>query len=125
MCEASQVRSEIFIRGSRASSLSLSPFQEAALKFPPIPQSVITSSGGRDLSRRNAVGQEVRMAANISRVEDILSLNDINREFPADRNRNRQFFIQLIQRRYLIHFDKFYLTNMPKNLLCVIIINLK
>ena len=48
-----------------------------------------------------------------------------NREFPSDRNRNREFFIQLIQRRYLIHFDKFYLTNVPKNLLCVIIINLK
>ena len=48
-----------------------------------------------------------------------------NREFPSDRNCNREFFIQLIQRRYLIHLDTFYLTNVPKNLLCAIIINLK
>ena len=48
-----------------------------------------------------------------------------NREFPSDRNRNREYFIQLIQRRYLIHFDKFCLINVPKHLLCVIIINLK
>ena len=38
-----------------------------------------------------------------------------NREFPPDQNRNRECFIQLILRRYLIHFDKFDLTNVPKN----------
>ena len=48
-----------------------------------------------------------------------------NREFPSDQNRNREFFIQLIEGRYLIHFDTFYLTNVLKSLLCDIIINLK
>ena len=39
-------------------------------------------------------------------------------------SRNRESLIQLIQRGYIIHYDKFYLTNVLKNILCVIIINL-
>ena len=44
-------------------------------------------------------------------------LTKCNREFPSDQNHNREFFIQLIQKGYLIHYDKFYLTNVLKNLL--------
>ena len=54
-----------------------------------------------------------------------LQVRNSNREFLSDQNCNREFSIQLIQRRFLIHFVKFYITNVPKNLLCVIIINLK
>ena len=43
-----------------------------------------------------------------------------NREFPPSRNQNREFFIHLIQNGYLIHYD----TNVLKNLLSVIIMNL-
>ena len=39
-------------------------------------------------------------------------------------NQNREFFIQLIQNGYLIDYDTFYLTNVLKYLLCVIIMNL-
>ena len=36
-----------------------------------------------------------------------------------------EVLIQLIHGLYLIHYDIFYPTKLPKNLLCVIIINLK
>ena len=47
-----------------------------------------------------------------------------NREFPSSQNQNREFFIQLIQNGYLIHYDTFYLKNVLKIFLCVIIMNL-
>ena len=41
-------------------------------------------------------------------------LINLNREFPSDRNQKREYLIQLIERRYLIHCGKFYLSNVPK-----------
>ena len=48
-----------------------------------------------------------------------------NREIPSDQNGKGESLIQLIKGVYLIHTGKFYLTNVPKNLLYVIIINLR
>ena len=42
----------------------------------------------------------------------------------SPRPKSKQYLIQLIQKCYLIHYDKFYVRNGLKNLLCVIIINL-
>ena len=42
-----------------------------------------------------------------------------HRPITSDQNLNREFLIQLIQGVYLIHYDKFYLKIVPKNLLCV------
>ena len=43
----------------------------------------------------------------------------------SDRNQNREFWIQLISRVYLIHNGIFYLINVLKFCVCVITINLR
>ena len=58
-----------------------------------------------------------KVSRRVNRPETCEGLESENTQITLDDNQNREFFIQLIQSVYFIHYDKFYLTNVTKNLL--------